>query len=217
MVKIFPSLIAGNLLNIEQEIKKLEPYCDGFHLDIMDFHFVPNLTFGPATVNAIAKKTNKQLSVHLMVDNPIQWIELLALKQHDILTFHQEATNNYEMLIEAIKRRGLLASIAINPSTPLELIFPFINKLDHILLMSVNPGFAGQQFIPDVINKLRKLVDYKTMHNLKFIIAADGGINEYNIAKLTHQGVKEAVVGSALFNAPDQLVMLKKLYDLVGK
>jgi len=212
VLKIYPSLIAGNLLAIQDEIVRLEPYCDGFHVDVMDFHFVPNLTFGADTVNAIAAITQKPLSVHLMVDDPAAWIKLLKLRPQDTLSFHYEATENHQTIINAIQQKGWRAGIAINPASAVEQLYPLLADIDQVLVMSVQAGFSGQQFIPHSLDKLKELSAYKQQHNLPFIIAIDGGVNGNNIADVAAAGAQEVVVGSALFNAVDVVTYLQELY-----
>lgn len=215
MVKIFPSLISSRILNLEEEIKILEPYCNGFHLDIMDFHFVQNLTFGPMFINEIAKISKKQLFVHLMVDEPEKWISILNLRKNDILSFHYESTNNHKAIIESIHKNNWLACIAISPQTSVEQIYPLINYIDQVLLMSVDPGFSGQKFIPEAIKKLENLVKYKKINNLEFSIAMDGGINQSNISELAKKGVDCFAISTAIFKDKNPINALEKLYLLV--
>lgn len=214
MIKIFPSIIEGNILNLESQIKYLEPYCDGFHLDVMDFHFVPNLTFGPIFVNKITQITNKKNFIHLMVDNPEKWLDLLDLKKEDTFCFHVEASKNCKKIIDEIHKKNWSAGIAINPKTSLETIYPFISEIETVLLMSVEPGFSGQKFIPNTLDKIKQLVQYKKDNNLKFSITIDGGVNEKNIAELTKLGVENFAIGSAIFKKNNSLEVLKNFYNL---
>lgn len=216
MIKIFPSLISGNILNLKEEIKILENYCDGFHLDIMDFHFVADLTFGPLFINAISKVTSKQLFVHLMVDQPENWISILKLKKNDIFSFHYESTNEYLNIISEIHNKEWLASIALKPHTPINSIFEFANKLDQILIMTVDPGFSGQEFIPGTIKKIEELAKYRKNNNLKFKIAVDGGIKENNIDKLAELGVDDFAIGSAIFKSQNPINTIEELYKLAN-
>ncbi len=213
-IKIYPSLISSNLLDLEKTITELSPYCDGFHLDVMDNHFVPNLTMGPDFVNQIAEHTDKQLAVHLMVEQPLTIIERLKMNRNAIIAVHVE-TDFSKTVIEKIKARGWLVSIAINPSTPLERIYQWAAQVDQILLMSVQPGFSGQQFIPESVGRLQKLVNYKKEHSLRFEIAMDGGINSHNIAQLVSIGCTSFCVASAIFNAANPALALKKLSEAV--
>jgi len=214
MAHIFPSLTAANQLNLQHDIKLLEPYCDGFHLDVMDNHFVPNITWGADTVNAIAQLTNRILWVHLMVNKPIDFFEKLTLKEYSIVTFHIETIGNNINAINRVKEKMLVPGIAVSPKTPIEEIFPLLDVIHHVTIMSVEPGFAGQQFLPSVLEKLERLVGYRETSGLKFEIALDGGINEHNIGDLTRRGVDAFGVASAIFGKPDPITALKNLQKL---
>ncbi len=211
MTKIYPSLIAADLLRLKEEIRQLQPYCDGFHLDVMDNHFVPNLTFGADIVNAVSAATTKQLWVHLMVDNPISWCNTLTLQAESIVSFHIEATKKAQDIIKQIKENNWRASIAIKPKTPVAAIFPLLNTIDQVLLMSVEPGFSGQQFLPSVVDKIEPLITYRKDHGLSFAIGIDGGINQENIGMLATKGVEDFAVAAAIFDQPDPVAALKKL------
>ena len=217
MVSIFPSLISAPLLQLEDEIKLLEPYCAGFHLDVMDFQFVPNLTWGPAFINAIRQATSKQLIVHLMVDNPEKYIDRLQLNPADIIAIHLESPSTLTLtqLIQTIKSHNLIPSLAINPSTPIESLISLPIGLEHVLLMSVNPGFSGQKFIPRILDKLKTLNNFKKSHNLDFAIAVDGGIDETNIRQLVEHGANELAIASSIFAQKDHVKALKNLASLL--
>lgn len=213
MIKIFPSIIEANILNLEQEIKKLEPYCDGFHLDIMDGHFVENLTFGPDFINQIREISSKQLFVHLMVDNPEKWVNLIKLNKDDIFAFHIEACKEPKKLITEIHKKNWLASLAISPKTDIEKVYPYLNTVDQILIMSVEPGKSGQKFIPETLKKIEIVSNYKTKNNLKFTIAVDGGVNKNNIVDLINLGAQDFAIASAIFKAPNPINELENLYS----
>ena len=200
MIRIYPSLISANLLNLEHDIKILEPYCAGFHLDIMDNHFVPNLTFGVDMIQAISKATRKQLWVHLMVENPRSWIESLNLPPQTILSFHIESTDLPLDIIKRIKEKKWLASIAISPKTGVDEIFPFLNLIDQVLVMSVEPGFSGQRFLDATIDKIAPLVAHRDTQGLHFTIGFDGGITPENIGLLVKKGVTDFAAASAIFS-----------------
>lgn len=235
MIAIHPSLIAGDLLNLESQIKTLEPYCDGFHLDIMDFHFVPNLTWGPLFINAIAKFTVKPLYIHLMVDTPESYLPLLELRPGDTYSFHIESclttpagcnpvtgflcpsTIDYvaiNELAQNIKNNNLLTSIALRPATNFTVLERVLDVLDDVLLMSVDPGFSGQQFLPGSIGRLDELVQFRAKFNKQFTITMDGGINETNIKQLALHGVTACAIGSALFKKDQPQEFLQKLKQL---
>lgn len=215
-MEIYPSLISADILNLRNVIEVFNDHCDGYHIDIMDDHFVPNLTWGPAFVNAIAKITTLPLHVHLMVDNPEKWIGRIKVKSGDIFIFHYEAIKDFQkikVLIELIKNQKCLVGIAINPDTSIEKVFDYLFLVDHILLMSVDPGFSGQKFIPEVIEKVQPLISFKENHDLNFKIGMDGGIGLDNIGMLAKRGVKQFGVASAIFSAKDSVGMLNNLYN----
>lgn len=214
MIKLYPSLMAANLLNLEQEIKKAEHESDGFHIDIMDHHFVPNLTFGPETVNIIGRSTSKQLWLHLMIEDASLFMDQITIPANSIISFHAEAVPSIPEMIAIIKEKNWLPSIAIKPNTEIETIAPFLSTVDQVLLMSVEPGFAGQKFIESVIEKIKPLSDYRETNNAHFRIAMDGGINEYNFEKLVKSGVQDFAIGSAVFQQKDPEQFLSKLRKL---
>ncbi len=215
MAIIFPSLISADVLNLQKEIERLDPHCQGYHLDVMDHHFVPNLTWGPRFINAIAKTTYKTLWVHLMVDNPQTWVNTLFLQPKSILTFHFENTKEIIHMIKHIKEKNWLASIAINPKTPVEEIFPLLNIIDQVTLMSVEPGFSGQKFLPSVISKIDSLNGYRQTSGLDFKIGLDGGINETNIKMLAEKGVDHCAIAAGIFEKDDPVEALKTLTTLI--
>lgn len=215
MIKIYPSLMAANLINLGHDIKLLEPHCDGFHIDVMDFHFVPNLTFGPDMVNAIRHASKKPLWVHLMVDEPARYIPRLQLRQGDILSIHYEAIKPelVAQTLKLVKDRTWQVSLALKPSTPLSVVTPFIPVLDQILLMSVEPGFSGQEFVASTQERLTELNKLKAETNARFVIGMDGGINETNIAQLAKAGVQDMGIGSAIFGSEKPIEQIKKLQE----
>ncbi len=213
MIKIYPSLISANLLQLEKVVKTLEPYCNGFHIDIMDDHFVPNLTWGAMFANAFTTITQKPLFVHLMVTNPDQFLEKLTLRPIDIFCFHIETTKEPEKLINRIKEKNWLSGVALNPNTPLSEIFLSLSIIDQALLMSVNPGFSGQQFLPDSLNRLDELAQYKKERNLDFEIVMDGGINKSNIGQLTKKGATQFGIASAIFDSTNPIDEISQLRE----
>jgi Pentose-5-phosphate-3-epimerase len=206
MLNIYASLIAANQLKLDFYIKELAPYCAGFHLDIMDFHFVPNLTFGPDMVNAIAHATQKQLWVHLMVDEPRAYLAKLQLRTNDIISVHYESFKNHlalEMVLKDIKNMGCQASLALKPATQIDVIIPVVHLLDQVLIMSVEPGFSGQRFLPETLKKLATLTELRSQQNWGFAIGLDGGITRDTLAQIQQYPIADIVMGSALFQTPD--------------
>lgn len=199
MVKLSGSILAADLSNIENEIKRVENYIDEIHLDVMDGHFVPNLTFGFPMINAIKKVTKLPIDVHLMVTNPEFHVEKLVNYDVQRITVHVESTYHIHRLISKIKEIGAEAFVALNPGTPLYLIEEIIPYLDGILVMSVNPGFSGQKFIAKAIEKIKKLNEWKEKYGLNYSIAVDGGVNPTNAEVVISAGANILVMGYGIF------------------
>jgi len=215
MAHIYPSLISSDLLNLQKTIELLDPHVPGYHLDVMDYHFVPNLTWGPAFLTAIASRTQKKLWVHLMVDAPEVWIDALDLPPQTIMTIHIETTNSADRLINLIQNKNWLPSIAISPKTPVDEIFPFLQLAHQALIMSVEPGHSGQQFMPSMMSKVDRLVEYRKEHNLNFAIGIDGGITQENICMVVDRGVDDLGVANAIFGQPDPTQAIQDLKKLI--
>jgi ribulose-phosphate 3-epimerase len=214
MTRLFPSLISADLLHLQQTIETLEPHCDGFHLDVMDNHFVPNLTFGPAIINAIGTVAKKTLWVHLMVTNPSSIIKQLTIPHGALITFHYETTENKATLIDLIRSRGWEPSIAISPKTPISALFPLIQEYDlhHVLIMLVEPGFSGQTMIASATHKIEQLNIYKEEHKLNNLrIGIDGGVTKENIALLQSMGAQDIVAANAIFKGQNPVENLQLL------
>ncbi len=206
MTSLFPSLISAHLLNLREEIQLLEPYVAGFHIDIMDFHFVDNLTWGPAFINEIRTATSKQLFVHLMVDFPEKYLDRMHLTHNDIVSVHWESPSDIgiQKVLEAIKLRNWIPSLALNPETSIK-VLENIQIPEHILLMSVNPGFSGQPFIREMLDKLKELTALRKQLSAPFTIALDGGITAENAKELVAAGADQLAVASAIFSDPDRV------------
>lgn len=158
MIKVAPSILSADFRNLEAEIRKVEEAgADLIHIDVMDGHFVPNITIGPLVVKACRKITQLPLDVHLMIENPDRYIPDFAQAKADIITVHVEASKNLEEDIELIKQNNARPGVVVNPATPIESVFPFLDKIAMVLIMSVNPGFEGQKFMPEVLPKIKKL------------------------------------------------------------
>jgi len=218
MATIYPSLMCANLLNLEQDIAMLNPHIPGYHIDIMDNHFVPNMAFDFDTIHAIARITKKKLWVHAMVDNPIAIIDQLQLPEKTIYSFHIESKFEKKEIIKKLTEKNWLPSIAIKPKTNVAQLFEFIDRtIYQVLVMSVEPGFAGQQFIPDSIAKLDELTAFRAKHNLNFMIGIDGGINTSNIARVVHHGADQIAAASAIFSNTDRVAALSALEKCIKK
>ncbi len=193
---VAPSLLASDFCDLKQELKKLAQ-ADMLHLDIMDNHFVPNLTFGFPVIQAIRDNTKLPLDAHLMVERPEDYVQKLAEIGVEYISFHLEATVHSHRLLNQIKSLGIKAGVAINPGTAVSLLQPLLAEVDFVLLMSVNPGFGGQSFLPLVYDKLAYLAPYKKKH--QFQIQVDGGVSDKNAKDLVQAGVDILVAGSFVF------------------
>jgi ribulose-phosphate 3-epimerase len=212
---ISPSLLSANFLNLENEIKTFEKAKDiWFHLDIMDGHFVPNLTFGPTVIKNLSSITKHKLDAHLMVTNPIDHVEWFKNLGIHNFTFHWESVHHHDRLVQKIKENYPSCGISLNPATSIDLIPDYIlEEIDLVLLMSVNPGFGGQTFIPAILDKIQSLNKRKKELKADFHIQVDGGITNLNSKALLKAGATNLVAGSFIFNAKPQ-DYLKKVDSL---
>lgn len=195
---IAPSILTADFTALDQELKKIET-ADYVHIDIMDGHFVPNISFGPSITNQINKISNLKLDVHLMVTHPLFWIEKFNFSQVEFITIHVESTD-YEKAIDSIKSTGKKAGISIKPGTQVESIKNILNQVDLVLVMTVEPGFGGQSFMPEMMRKVKELVLLRKAHDLNFMIEVDGGVSDKTIDICKLAGVDMAVAGSFVFN-----------------
>lgn len=217
-MEIYPSLISSNLLTLQQTITELDPICHGYHLDVMDDHFVPNLTWGADFINAIIAATQKPVHVHLMVQDPSRWIKRLNLRTTDLFVFHYEAfaqPNDTQKLLDQLITNNIGAGLAINPTTPIAAITDFLPSLQQVLVMSVNPGFSGQSFIQTTTEKITPLHMLRKTHDLSFHICMDGGINKDNIKTVGSLGADQVAAAAAIFAQQDPVTSLKNLYTIV--
>ena len=206
MIYISPSLLSADFSNLGKEIKSCEDSgADYLHLDIMDGHFVPNITFGPFIVEFCKKLSKLPLDVHLMIENPENYIEKFAKAGADIITIHAESTVHIHRQLQLIRSLGVKAGIALNPATSVEFLDYVIDDLDMVLFMSVNPGFSGQSFIPSTLDKIDQFnIYYKDRLKEDFLIQVDGGVNEKTYKLLTERGVNMLVSGNYFFKHPDR-------------
>ncbi|NCB76091.1 MAG: ribulose-phosphate 3-epimerase [Negativicutes bacterium] len=213
-VRIAPSILSADFSKLGEEVAAIEAAgADWVHIDVMDGHFVPNLTFGAPVVSCLRKVTKMPFDVHLMVEAPQNYIADFAKAGADILTVHLETAPHLHRVIQAIKEAGLKAAVSLNPSTPLCLLEEILPDLDMVLLMSVNPCFGGQAFIPSSLEKVRKLRQMLDAKGLKTDIQVDGGVTPDNAAQLIAAGATVLVAGSAVYKAPD---MANAIHSLRG-
>ena len=204
MPLIAPSLLSADFLNLESDCKMLnESQADWFHLDIMDGNFVPNISFGPMIVTFFRKATTKICDVHLMIENPGQYAEAFKKAGADILTVHVEACPHLHRNIQQIKSLGMQAGVAINPHTPVESLKDILADIDLVCLMSVNPGFGGQSFIPHTLHKIKELRKMIDEHSLKVKIEIDGGVTLENARQIVEAGADVLVAGNTVFSSAD--------------
>jgi len=206
-----PSLLSADFARLAEEIARVEPEADWLHLDVMDGHFVPNITFGPDLVRAVRSVTRLPLDVHLMIEEPDRHLEAFARAGADILTVHVEACPHLQRTLQHIRDLGCRAGVALNPHTPLDNIRYVLDDVDLVLLMTVNPGFGGQKFLPAVLPKVRRLAAWLRLGGRRIHIEVDGGINTETAPLAVEAGANVLVAGSAVFGAQDPRAVLRAL------
>lgn len=214
---IAPSILSADFARLGEEVKMLEQAgANWVHVDVMDGHFVPNLTIGPLVLKALKPHTSLPMDVHLMISHPSRYVEAFAKAGADYITVHVESDPHLHRLVQQIKATGAKAGVSLNPSTPLSSLEEILPYIDLVLLMSVNPGFGGQSFIESSLDKacrLRKLISER---QLDIIIEIDGGVNLDNIAEISAAGVDAFVAGSAVFQSPNPAATIAQMHALIG-
>jgi len=204
MMLVAPSILSADFGHLSDDVKAIcEGGCDLVHVDVMDGHFVPNLTIGPVVVEAVAKAATKPLDIHLMVENNSFFVDLFAPLKPGYISFHIEEEKHPHRLIQKIRALGIKPAIVLNPHTPPEVVEFLLEDVDMVLLMSVNPGFGGQKFIPSVIEKAKRLKALIEKRNPDCLIEVDGGVNDENVKALADAGVDVVVAGSFVYKHPD--------------
>ena len=214
MINIAPSILSADFSRLGEEVQAVDRAgADYIHVDVMDGHFVPNITIGPLVVDALRKVTDKPLDVHLMIENPDRYIADFASAGADIITIHQEAVAHLHRTVELIKSLGKRAGVSLNPATPVESLDVILDELDLVLIMSVNPGFGGQAFIPSALDKIRALRQRITQRGLAAELQVDGGVKLDNIRDVVVAGADVLVAGSAVFNTDDYAATITALRE----
>ncbi len=218
MTRIAPSILSADFMRLGDEIRAAEEAgAELVHVDVMDGHFVPNITIGPMFVEGIRKITKLPIDVHLMISDPDKYAHDFASAGSDYITVHAEATMHLHRSVQCIKEEGVKAGVSLNPATPLCSLDYILSDIELVLIMSVNPGFGGQKFIPSALEKIRKLKDTITERNFSVLIEVDGGVKIENAAKITRAGADILVMGSAFFGSGDYSAFIKKLREELGK
>lgn len=218
MKKIAPSILSADFTRLAEEIRAVEAAgADYIHIDVMDGNFVPNITIGPFIVEAIKRVTRLPLDVHLMIEKPENFIASFAKAGSSIITVHAEATKHLHRLVQSIKEHGVMAGVSINPATPVEAIEDVIGDVDLVLVMSVNPGFGGQDFIKSALEKIKKIRALLDEGGLKAAIEVDGGIKVNNIGEASRAGADVFVAGSAVFGSPDYNKTIREMKAEISK
>ena len=215
MLKLAPSILSADFGHLAEDVKKIEEGgADYIHVDVMDGHFVPNISFGAPVMKCLNGKTGLPYDVHLMIENPDMYIDDFVTPQTEYITVHQEACVHLHRTIQNIKSKGVKAGVSINPATPVSTLECILPDVDLVLIMSVNPGFGGQKFIPGALAKVRELAEIKRAKNLDCVIEIDGGITLDNISEVMEAGVEMAVAGSAVFKADNVVQRVKNFKKL---
>ena len=202
MIKLAPSILSADFARLLEDVKKVESAgCEYLHIDVMDGHFVPNITLGPGIIKSLRKDVNMVFDAHLMIENPDNYIKEFVEAGCDIIVVHQEACKHLHRTIQNIKSYNIKAGVALNPATPIETIKHVLEDVDMVLIMTVNPGFGGQSFIESTIPKIKELKSIIDSKNLKVDIQVDGGIKPENVDKVVDAGANIIVAGSAIFNS----------------
>jgi ribulose-phosphate 3-epimerase len=212
VIELAPSILSADFAHLADQVQStVAGGASAIHVDVMDGHFVPNITLGPPIVRSLRKATAAVLDCHLMIENPDQFIPDFADAGANLISVHQEACRHLNRTLHLIQSHGVKAGVVINPATPVEAISEVLDVIDYVLVMSVNPGFGAQEFIPSVLHKVRRLVDLRTLRRLNYRIEIDGGVSLNTIPEIVQAGVEILVAGNAVFGNGDPKVNAGKL------
>lgn len=217
MKRLAPSILSADFSKLGEDVKKIEDAgAHLVHVDVMDGHFVPNITIGPAVMKSLQRWTSMPFDVHLMISDPDRYAPLFVTPQTEFITVHAEACTHLHRTLQSIRDLGVKAGVALNPATPLSAVEYIADMADLILVMSVNPGFGGQSFIPSALDKVRRLAQIREERGYTFKIEIDGGVGTGNMAEVSAAGVDIAVAGSAVYGAEDVETRVHELIALMG-
>jgi len=211
-IEVAPSILASNFAHLGEEVQRVEEGgADVIHVDVMDGHFVPNISIGIPVVECLRKATRLPLDVHLMIERPEEYIGDFVRAGGDRILIHQEATVHLDRALAMIREAGAQAGAVINPATPVIMLSDVLDKLDTVLVMSVNPGFGGQKFIPRAFEKIRQLNEWRSRYNAGFRIEVDGGVDLENVAELAQAGANTFVAGTSIFHTSDPVAATRQI------
>jgi ribulose-phosphate 3-epimerase len=217
-VEVAPSILAADFACLGDAIRAVESAgVSLLHVDVMDGHFVPNISIGIPVVASLRKATRLQLDVHLMIENPERYIEAFANAGADMISVHEEATPHLDRALAMIREHGSKPGAVINPATPTMMLTEVLGKVDHVLVMSVNPGFGGQAFIPEAMEKIRELRNLRERHHYNYRIEVDGGIGPENVAEVVRAGAQILVAGTSIFHTANPAAAVRELAHLANE
>lgn len=214
-MKLAASILSADFAHLARDVQRVEAMVDLLHLDVMDGHFVPNLTFGPPVANALRPYTRLPFAIHLMIERPVRYAPVFRVGPEDSITVHVEAADPVEEALRAIRALGCKAGISFRPGTPLEKVFPFLDRVDLVLVMSVEPGFGGQAFLPEALERIRAL--RREIGTRPVEIAVDGGISPANVRGVVEAGADVIVAGSSIFGNSDPAAAALELWTKAGR
>ncbi|MGA2117363.1 MAG: ribulose-phosphate 3-epimerase [Bryobacteraceae bacterium] len=218
MIEIIPSILSADFARLADEMTRVERGgARILHLDVMDGHFVPNITIGPPVVESLRKATKAHLDVHLMIENPERYVTDFVHAGANSVSVHWEACRHLDGTLEMIRSAKAMAGVVLNPATPVEVLEDVLHVADYVLLMSVNPGFGGQKLIPYVLEKVRKLAEMRRVKRLALPIEIDGGVHPENLAEVVRAGCDWIVTGSAIFHSPDAEATVRRMREIAAQ